>query len=59
MVYEGVCNDFVAARFSNNQSQTSKVDLKEWESQISAVRLLPNLNLRGGVSRLGDGWFGF
>jgi len=59
MVYEGVCDDFVAARFSNNQSQ-NKPSGSEWiGASESAVSSLPDLNLLGGVSHFGDGRFGF
>jgi hypothetical protein len=53
MVYEGVCDDVIAARFSNDQSQTSPVDLNGWESQSWQFELLPKLNLLGGVSLFG------
>ena len=45
MVYEGVCDDFVAARFSNKQSQ-NKPSGSEWMGASEpAVSLLPDLNL--------------
>lgn len=53
MVYEGVCDDFAAARFSK-ESKSNKPSGSEWMGVLRVgSSLLPDLNLFGGVSRLG------